>query len=73
MQQDFAFPIDEQHRDVVVALDDAQQKVHVGLHGHGIAVLIDLLGGCGSQLLGGVGPYLHAVALHHGKVLDQAV
>ena len=79
VQQDVVLVIDEQHGDVVVRLDDAQQEIHVGAAaGTLVARLVHFIGAAAlaahrDEFLGGVGPYLHTFALLFGQVLDQVV
>ena len=68
MQHDFALVIDQQHGYVVIALDDAEQEVDIGLHGRASRVVV----AHGGQFLGGIGPNLHAVALLLGQVTHDA-
>ena len=67
--------IDQQHRNRVIALDDAEHEVHI-VHGHGhhVAVLV-VKGfvGHGGEFLGSVGPNLHAFTLLLRKIFHQTV
>jgi len=69
VQQDVVLAVDEQHGDVVVGLDDAQQEVDVGRL-QGIA-----LGGLahGGKFARGIRPNFHAAAFLLCQVLDQVV
>ena len=69
VQQDVILIIDQQHGDVVVGLDDAQQEVNVG----GTGAIITAFAAHRRQFLGCIGPNLHALAFLHGKVLHQVV
>ena len=71
VQQDVVIIINQQHGDVVVGLDDAQQEVHIGGTAAG-TVFTALVAHC-RQFLGRIGPNLHALALLLGQILHQVV
>ena len=75
VQQDVVLIIDQQHGNVVVGLDDAQQEIHIGgAATHRIAIGIHVSAAAHRrQFLSRVGPDLHAPALLDGKILDQIV
>ena len=54
----------EQHRNAVVALNDAEEEIHIGIHPRGVH---------GGKLLGGIGPNLHTLALLHCHIIYEIV
>ena len=71
MLLDVVLVIDQQHGDIVVSLDDAEEEVHIHCASRHIAFTAFIAQRC--QFLSGVGPDFHALALLHGKVFNQII